>query len=79
MLSGLVKSDMAKDVAKVPVLGQIPILGELFKSRNFRENKSELAIFITPAELQDDFRTEVATWEKKAEEEKERMRFHIVD
>lgn len=79
MLSGLVKSDMAKDVAKVPVLGQIPILGELFKSRNFRENKSELAIFITPTELRDDFSNEVATWEKKAEGEKERMRFHIVD
>lgn len=79
MLSGLVKSELAKDVAKVPILGQIPILGELFKSRNFRENKSELAIFITPAELRDDVGEEVATWETKAEGEKERMRFHIVD
>ena len=33
MLSGLVKSEMAKDVAKVPLLGQIPVIGELFKSR----------------------------------------------
>lgn len=79
MLSGLVKSEMAKDVAKVPVLGQIPILGELFKSRNFRENKTELAIFITPTEVRDDFREEEATWEMKAAGEKEKMRFHIVD
>lgn len=79
MLSGLVKSEMAKDVAKVPFLGQIPILGELFKSRNFRENKSELAIFITPAEVRDDFGEEVATWEMKAAGETEKMRFHIVD
>ncbi|MBP2686224.1 MAG: hypothetical protein H6Q81_1129, partial [Deltaproteobacteria bacterium] len=48
MLSGLVKSEMAKDIAKVPLLGQIPVIGELFKSRNFRENRTELAIFITP-------------------------------
>ena len=38
MLSGLVKSEMAKDVAKVPLLGQVPVIGELFKSRSFREN-----------------------------------------
>ena len=42
MLSGLVKSEMAKDVARVPLLGQIPVIGELFKSRNFRENPNTL-------------------------------------
>jgi pilus assembly protein CpaC len=79
MLSGLVKSDMAKDVAKVPLLGQIPVIGELFKSRNFRENRTELAIFITPVEVSGDAAPEAVTWERKAEKEKESLRFRLLD
>ncbi len=79
MLSGLVKSEMAKDVTKVPLLGQIPILGELFKSRSFRENRSELAIFITPTEVKDSSLHEVTAWEKKAAKEQGMMRFRLID
>jgi pilus assembly protein CpaC len=79
MLSGLIKNEAAKDVAKVPLLGQIPVLGELFKSRSFRENQSELAIFITPAEVQGDSSGIVAAWEAKARKEKDAMRFRIID
>lgn len=79
MLSGLVKSEMAKDVSKVPLVGQIPVLGELFKSRNFRENKSELAIFITPAEVMEPSTKEIAAWEKKASAAQETMRFRLID
>lgn len=79
MLSGLVKSEMAKDVAKVPLLGQIPVLGELFKSRSFRENQSELAIFITPSEIRSDSREEAAAWQAKARKETESMRFRLLD
>ena len=79
MLSGLVKNEMAKDVAKVPLLGQIPVLGELFKSRSFRENKSELAIFITPAEVKEPSTKEIAAWETKASTEQEAMRFRLID
>ena len=35
-------------VGKVPGLGSIPILGELFKSRAFQEKSTELVIFVTP-------------------------------
>ncbi len=79
MLSGLVKSEMAKDVAKVPLLGQIPVLGELFKSRNFRENQSELAIFITPSEVREDSINEVTAWQTKSAKEQEKMRFRFLD
>ncbi|QYJ76079.1 type II and III secretion system protein family protein [Shewanella sp. FJAT-52076] len=48
VISGLVNSEMSKVVNKFPFLGDIPILGELFKSRNFREEKTELVIFVTP-------------------------------
>lgn len=79
MLSGLVKSEMAKDVAKVPLLGQIPVIGELFKSRSFRENRTELAIFITPVVVSADAAPEAAGWERKAEKETEALRFRLLD
>lgn len=79
MLSGLVKSEMAKDVAKVPLLGQIPVIGELFKSRNFRDNRTELAIFITPIVVSGDAAIEAADWERKAEKEEEHLRFRLMD
>ena len=79
MLSGLVKSEMAKDIAKVPLLGQIPVIGELFKSRSFRENRTELAIFITPSVVSGDAAPEAANWERKAEKETERLRFRLMD
>jgi pilus assembly protein CpaC len=48
VLSGLYNSSEDKEVSKLPLLGSIPILGELFKSRNFIEAKTELAIYVTP-------------------------------
>jgi pilus assembly protein CpaC len=47
-LSGLFNYNEDKEVSKVPLLGHIPIIGELFKSRNFIDSKTELAIYITP-------------------------------
>ena len=79
MLSGLVKSEMAKDVAKVPLLGQIPIIGELFKSRSFRENRTELAIFITPVVVSGDATQAAAAWERNADRERESLRFRLMD
>jgi pilus assembly protein CpaC len=48
VLSGLYNYDEDKEVSKVPLLGHIPILGELFKSRQFIERKTQLAIYVTP-------------------------------
>lgn len=48
VLSGLVSAESAKGVDKIPGLGDIPILGELFKSRSFRNAQTELVIFVTP-------------------------------
>jgi pilus assembly protein CpaC len=47
-LSGLVKSEKSQSESGLPYLKDIPILGELFKSRSFIENKTELIIFVTP-------------------------------
>jgi len=48
VLSGLVHSDDAQNIQKVPILGDIPILGELFKSHSFQKRESELVVFLTP-------------------------------
>lgn len=47
-LTGLVHVAEGKDVSKVPLLGHIPIIGELFKSRRFQERRTELVVFVTP-------------------------------
>lgn len=47
-LSGMFNYDQQKNVSKVPLLGHIPLLGELFKSREFTERKNEIAVFVTP-------------------------------
>jgi pilus assembly protein CpaC len=48
VLSGVFSHDEQKAVSKVPGIGHIPILGELFKSRGFDSTKRELVIFVTP-------------------------------
>ncbi len=48
VLSGLLHTQEGKDVTKVPFFGHIPIIGELFKSRQFRERQTELVVFVTP-------------------------------
>ncbi len=48
VLGGLFQTDMTKSVTKVPLLGDIPILGHLFKRTKDVENKTSLLIFITP-------------------------------
>lgn len=47
-IGGLISSEMSKDVQKIPLLGDLPILGNLFKSTSFTRNETELLIFITP-------------------------------
>jgi pilus assembly protein CpaC len=46
-LAGLIDNTEQVNLAKVPVLGDIPILGELFKSRSFQRNETELMFLVT--------------------------------
>lgn len=48
VISGMLQAEDSKAVGKVPGLGSIPILGELFKSRDFQKRSTELVIFVTP-------------------------------
>jgi len=47
-LSGLITSQDTRTESGVPILSKIPILGALFRSRDFRTNKTELVIFVRP-------------------------------
>lgn len=48
VIGGLLDSDDTKTITKIPILGDIPILGELFKYHNDSKQKSEIMILITP-------------------------------
>jgi pilus assembly protein CpaC len=51
-IAGLVDNSIVENISKVPFLGDIPILGELFKSRDLRQNRSELLVLVTPRIVQ---------------------------
>jgi len=48
VIAGLVKTEKEKSAKKVPLLGDIPILGYLFKSTTFSKKRTDITIFITP-------------------------------
>jgi pilus assembly protein CpaC len=47
-IAGLLRESVRETVAKFPVLGDIPILGTLFRSTAFQKNETELIIIVTP-------------------------------
>ncbi|OUL57396.1 type II secretion system secretin GspD [Pseudoalteromonas ulvae] len=53
VLGGLIDEDVQESVSKVPLLGDIPILGHLFKSTNTSRRKRNLLIFIRPTIVRD--------------------------
>jgi pilus assembly protein CpaC len=48
MLAGLLRNTSANSIERAPFLGDLPILGTLFRSRNFRKSETELVIIVTP-------------------------------
>jgi general secretion pathway protein D len=53
VVGGLKSSESSKTVTKIPLLGDIPLLGELFKSQRTVENRTNLYIFLRPKILKD--------------------------
>jgi pilus assembly protein CpaC len=47
-LAGLFQRDISKTLDKMPVLGDVPVLGPLFRSERYKRNETELVILITP-------------------------------
>ncbi len=53
VLGGLLKDEFSSGTSKVPGLGDIPYLGELFKSRSRSRNKTNLMVFLRPVVMRD--------------------------
>jgi pilus assembly protein CpaC len=47
-IAGLINENMRELVSRFPGLGDLPILGNLFRSQDFRRNETELVILVTP-------------------------------
>jgi pilus assembly protein CpaC len=48
-LSGLIKNEESNASSGLPLMARIPVLGALFSSKEFRENRTELVIFVRPS------------------------------
>ncbi len=48
VIGGLFQETKTKSVTRIPVLSSIPLLGELFKSRNDKHVKTEMAFIVVP-------------------------------
>jgi pilus assembly protein CpaC len=46
-IAGLINNEVRQAVAKIPILGDIPILGALFRSTRFQNNETELLFLVT--------------------------------
>jgi pilus assembly protein CpaC len=47
-IAGLLDNESSRNLTKIPILGDIPILGEFFKSRSVRQRRTELVVIVTP-------------------------------
>jgi general secretion pathway protein D len=61
VLGGLISDSARESENRVPVLGSIPIIGELFKTRSGNKTKRNLMVFIRPTILRDEVDAAVAT------------------
>jgi pilus assembly protein CpaC len=47
-IAGMLDNNTTDNISKIPVLGDIPILGQLFRSKNLQQRRTELLVLITP-------------------------------
>ena len=53
VLGGLIRDEYRKTVTAIPLLSQLPIVGELFKSRSTSKKRSDVIVTITPRIVKD--------------------------
>lgn len=82
VLSGVFSHDEQKAVSKLPGLGHIPIIGEIFKNRAFDTSKRELVIFVTPRIVNPDsdkIRTIIEDVKARYKQARGEVNFNIFD
>jgi general secretion pathway protein D len=76
VLGGLMKDTVTESEDRVPVLGAIPVLGNLFKSRSGSRQKTNLLVFLRPRILRDQNATEAASAAKYNEIREQESSLH---
>jgi general secretion pathway protein D len=61
VLGGLIRDSAQRGESRVPYLGRIPLIGEFFKTRNRKREKTNLMVFIRPKILRDGITTAFET------------------
>jgi general secretion pathway protein D len=71
VISGLMQEKGEEIITKVPVLGDIPLLGYLFKLKSYNKTKTNLIVFLTPHIIRDSAALAALSERKKADFTKE--------
>ncbi|MCC6543224.1 MAG: type II secretion system secretin GspD [Nitrospirae bacterium] len=81
VIAGLIKDDVTVTERKVPFLGDIPILGYLFKYENRKKVKTNLMLFITPYIIRDAEKLEELSRDKRRDGEafRKKNKFQLKD
>src|SRR5580698_1091334 len=61
VLGGLIQDNVTNSDSSVPLLGKIPLIGELFRARNTDKTKTDFLIFLQPHILRDDRQAAIET------------------
>ncbi|MEZ4415822.1 MAG: type II and III secretion system protein family protein [Gemmatimonadota bacterium] len=70
-IAGLMDNTVVENGSKIPLLGDIPVLGALFRSKDLRQNRTELLVLVTPELVRPSDRAidvptgEPSTWESR--------------
>ncbi len=67
IIGGIIKDDKTETAHKVPILGDIPLIGRLFQRKDKRSEKTELMVFITPHVVYTDEDANRVTEEQKSQ------------
>lgn len=59
-LAGLIKNSESNNLSRLPAISKVPILGELFKSKTFKDEQTELVISLTPTIIKSEERKAAA-------------------
>lgn len=70
VIGGLISNDKQKKITKIPLLGDIPILGNFFRRTTTQLKRTNLMVFLTPHILDSRLKSDRITGEKKEEQER---------
>ncbi|MCC5813320.1 MAG: type II secretion system protein GspD [Leptospira sp.] len=71
VIGGLISNDKQKRLSKIPILGEVPLIGNLFRRTTNQLIKTNLMVFLTPHILDDRTIADRITIQKKIEQERE--------